>query len=179
MTHLLLASILLIQSGEIDALKGNILHAPGVLAGEADGQVYSHKAPDKNIDKPRNAKTFVSAESCKKDKKIDTKLPLQKGESAVAEMTGALGAMKKATVLLVRGPSEDDMFGYAPIYVRVYDAKKKLAGSVEIPPDVYPCSLALDDFDGKPGNEVAVGWISVGAGYTTGATIFEATTPKK
>lgn len=174
MIHLALAATLtLVSAGEIDALKGEVVHTPGVLAGVHDGNAYTHKDPETPIKPPTNAKTVVSAKTCKKDKKIETKAPLGKGETAVDMARGSIGKMTKATIVLVRGKPADDMFGYAPIFVRVYDSKGKLAASKELPPDAYPCSLTLDDFDEAAGNEVAVGWLSVGAGYTAGATIFK------
>ena len=56
--------------------------------------------------------------------------------------------------------------------MRVYK-NNKLLTSYEMSADSYPCTVIVDDFDSAKGNEVAVGWLSVAAGYTAGATILK------
>ena len=169
---LLLLSLTLLPTGEIDALKGKIVHTRGVLWGIAEGRTYTHRDPETIMPPPKGAETVAAPEVCQKDKKISVRLPLGELESAVAQTQGAIGTMAKATVLLVRGEVANDMFGYAAYFVRVYD-EGELVASYEMAPDSYPCTVVLDDFDGDAGNEIAVGWLSAAAGYTAGATIFK------
>jgi len=73
--------------------------------------------------------------------------------------------------ILVRGKRADDMMGYAPLSVRVFKGEQQLADFPLTDLTAYPCSIVLDDLDGKPGNEIAVGWASVAGGYTAGVTV--------
>ena len=98
---------------------------------------------------------------------------LDADETAAIVQHGQLGRLSNATVVLVRGLPADDIFEYARLYIRVFDYEKKVA-EIELGDDSYPCALILDDFDGIPGNEVAVSWLSVANGYTAGVTVFRA-----
>lgn len=166
-----LLSFALVPIGEIDALKGEIVHTRAVLFAVEEGRAYTHRDPQETVRPPKGAVAIAAPEVCKKDKRITVTLPLGEAETAVAQTQGAVGPISNATILLVRGGPADDLLGYAPYYVRVYD-KGELVASYDMRADSYPCSVLIDNFDEVNGNEVAVGWLSVAAGYTAGATIF-------
>jgi hypothetical protein len=57
-------------------------------------------------------------------------------------------------------------------HLRVFDGKREVA-KLDIDMAALPCSIIIDDLDGKPGNEIALIWASIAAGYTMGVTIFD------
>ncbi len=58
-----------------------------------------------------------------------------------------------------------------PLYLRVFDKDRELT-SIPITLDAFPCELIIDNLYGKPGNEIAVVWMSVAARHTAGVTVF-------
>jgi len=56
----LLSSLLLIPTGEIDALKGRIVHASGLLYGVVEDQAHTHRNPGNWVSLPENGTTIAA-----------------------------------------------------------------------------------------------------------------------
>jgi len=163
----------LTATARADAHDGRVIHAHGAVLATAEGKAYSPYAPDKPVAEPPGETLADDPLECREREVKDPGVPLGDGETVAAIERGAAGPLKEATVVLVRGKREDDLFGYAPMTVRVYEGKEKRA-ELEVDVTAYPCALVLDDLDGKPdnGNEIAVAWISLGgSGHTAGVSI--------
>lgn len=172
--------MVLVSVGEADALKGKVVYASrmllrpsGIVVAIEDGKAYS-PFHEEALEQIPDGEIIASVERCKRFNHDDVHLSiLDADETAAIVQHGQLGRLSNATVVLVRGLPADDIFEYARLYIRVFDNEKKVA-EIELGDDSYPCALILDDFDGIPGNEVAVSWLSVANGYTAGVTVFRA-----
>jgi hypothetical protein len=164
----------LVRSGSADALDGRIVHAKGAVVAVAGDAAWSPLAPKKSIAVPPGETIADDPAACREAKVDAGAIALGDGETAAAIATGRVGSLADATVVLVRGKRADDIFGYAPMSVRVYSGKDHiLRAETDVDVVAYPCALVLDDVDGKPGNEISVAWISLGgSGYTAGVTVF-------
>ena len=83
-----------------------------------------------------------------------------------------MASLSNAEILLHRGPALPGLLPYAPLVLELRSAGERIVRA-ELEPVVFPCEILIDDFTLAPGNEVAVTWLSVAAGYSAGATIFE------
>jgi hypothetical protein len=165
--------MVLVPAGEADALKGTVVYSPGILAAVADDKAYS-PFHEEALEQVPDGETIAAVDRCKRSKHRDVQLSvLDVDETAAVVQHGQLGHLRNAMVVLVRGVPVDEFFGYAPLYIRVFNNEKKIT-EIELGDGSYPCALILDDFDGVPGNEIAVGWLSVANGYTAGVTVFRA-----
>ncbi len=164
----------LVQLGEAEALKGHINYAPGVVVAVEEDQAYSPFAPNVPQALPSGG-TVIDLTACpNRESGLGMDVPLEAGEKAAAVARGPLGRIGKATVVLVQGeaPGKHPLDAQlAPQYLRVFDENREVA-AVMLQGASFPCSVILDNFDGQPGNEVAVVWASVAAGYTIGVTVF-------
>lgn len=166
-----LYSFNLVVAGEAEMMNGSVLYSTGTVVAIGDGGAYSPLQEEPVTDIP-NGVTVVSPDQCPRyGNAYERSSLLESGETAVAITHGPLGNLQKATIILVRGQPASDLFGYAPLHLRIFSGQHLLI-NIDLGADRYPCTVILDDFDSMPGNEVAVGWLSVGAKYTAGVTLF-------
>ena len=58
-----------------------------------------------------------------------------------------------------------------PAHVRVFVAGEEVANAV-VNLAAFVCTVILDNLDDNTGNEIALVWASVAAGYTIGVTVY-------
>lgn len=80
--------------------------------------------------------------------------------------------MVRAEIVFRRGQPAPGLLPYAPLELQIR-SRGKVVARTELEPVVFPCEIIIDDFTPAPGNEVALTWLSIAAGYSAGATIFE------
>lgn len=159
------AALTLAKQGEAMALSGRIVEAQGaVFAVDADERAFSPQKPNQPVAAPAGAKTIADDPAVCRALETPGDLPLAPGETLAAIARGKAGPLADATVALVRGKREDDLMGYAPLTLEVFDGKT-LRAKAEVRDDAYPCALVVD-------GTISVAWMSVGGGYTAGVTVF-------
>lgn len=161
-----------IHFGDAMAFGGKVVHTKNLVLAADDENAYAPADPDTAVKVPAEADVVADDPAVCKKQAIASEIPVGPGESVAVITHGAVGGIENATVALIRGKREDDLMGYAMLRLEVWDGTVK-RGSMDVRDDAYPCSLVLDDLDGKPGNEIAVAWMSLGAGYTAGVTVFQ------
>jgi len=164
----------LVRTGEAAALKGHIVYTPESIVAVELEKGYSPDDPPKPMVPPSNG-TFFDLSACKNTDAASTaEFALKPGEEIVALKHGRIGKIPEATavVAMVKGAENRLMdLQLTPRRLAVFAGNRQVV-SASLDADFYPCSLIIDDFDDRPGNEIALIWASIGAGYTMGVTIF-------
>ena len=135
---------------------------------------YSPFAPEKPAPIPPGGSIIGLSDCAHKKDRVSLALPLEAGEAPVAVAHDSLGSIPQATVVLVQGESPGDKpldVQLAPKSLRVFDGNREIA-RVAVDMAAFPCVVIVDNLDGEPGNEIALVWASVAAGYTIGVTVF-------
>lgn len=159
------AALTLAKQGEAMALSGRIVEARGaVFAVDADERAFSPAKPTQPASVPADAQTIADDPAACRALEVTGDVPLAPGETLAAIAHGKAGPLADATVALVRGKREDDLMGYAPLTLEVFDGKT-LRAKTEVRDDAYPCALVVD-------GTISVAWMSVGGGYSAGVTVF-------
>ena len=164
------ALAVLTEVGEISALKGSVAYHSGHLYAIERGHAYSHRAPQRPTPLPTAARVVASQEVCSAS--TGKREPAQLGWGIVARASGSVGSVARAEIVLRRGPAGPGLLPYAPLELQIRSEGEVIA-RMELEPVVFPCEIIIDDFTPAPGNEVALTWLSIAAGYSAGATIFE------
>ncbi|HVO32200.1 MAG TPA: hypothetical protein VMV18_15765 [bacterium] len=161
-----------VHFGDAMAFGGKVVHTKNLVLAADDENAYAPTDPDTAVKIPADAQVVADDPAECRKLQIDSDIAVGAGESVAAVAHGTVGGIENATVVLVRGKRETDLMGYAMLRIEVWDGATK-RGSMDVRDDAYPCALVIDDLDGKPGNEIAVAWMSLGAGYSAGVTVFQ------
>lgn len=164
--------------GETEALKGHLIHYTGTIVAVGYDDLTRQERAYSPFDVgpvpvPENG-TVIEVSECAGDSRLETDLPIDSGEAVAKVAHGQLGNLPDATAAIIVDETQIDttsLLPYAPLYLRIF-YNGRAVGNAALGDDIFPCSIIIDDLDGEPGNEVAVTWASVAAGYTIGATVF-------